>query len=75
MLAKILFAVLAASAGFGEDAPPGCEGYVTLGTGQPGTPTIYLTGAFTLYEETNGVMGLQRGCEGDGDVDPDQLLA
>ena len=74
MLAKLLFAVLAASTGLADETP-GCEGYVTLGTGQPGTPTIYVTNALAMYEESNGVLGLQRGCPGDApDVGPDQLL-
>lgn len=71
MLARILFAILAATASLAE-VEEGCDPFVTLGDGTAGT--IYLTGAFSVYEESNGLAGLQRGCRGDAPGMGDRLV-
>ena len=72
MLARILFAILAATAGIAE-AEEGCDPFVTLGDGTAGT--LYLTGGLSVYEESNGVAGLQRGCRGDAPGVGDRLVS
>lgn len=75
MLARIIFAVLAATSGFSDAPEAGCDGYVTFGSGQPGTPTVYVTERFAIFEETNGILGFQRACAGEASDAPDRLVA
>jgi len=45
---------------------------VKLGDGTAGT--LYLTTGFSLYEESNGLPGLQRGCRGEPPGMTDRLV-